>query len=105
MRIEHQGSVAEEVWVYRWNGASWVYVGGRRTDTSLGAIGSFATIKDAELFLNSGGIYHVMVRFTWFANGGLGWVTTASRTYDFDKQAEYAVATGGVTGVGYCRIN
>jgi hypothetical protein len=98
-------SVAQEVWLYRWNGASWVYAKGVRTDTSLGATHAFATLKDAWFSLASGGTYRVVVRFTWFANGGGGWVTAASKTYDFNGQAEYTVSSGGSTGAGYCRIN
>jgi hypothetical protein len=94
--------VTEEVWLYRWNGTSWVFVNGVRVDTK---VFSFSAIEDAWFDLTSGGHYRVVVRYTWFANGGAGWVPTAQQTYDFDGQAEYTVSTGGFTGVGYCKIN
>jgi hypothetical protein len=89
--------VTAEVWIYRYNGTSWVYHKGTQVGADLTSV---VRIPEVAIAVKSGS-YHVKVRFTWWANVN-GWVKTAGIIYAFDRREEYA---GDITGPGYCTMN
>jgi hypothetical protein len=93
--------VTQQVYLYKWTGASWANVSSRvATRTSFPAL--MPTVGFTSL--QSQGYYKVVTKFTWQVYTASGWTNSGTKIVDYNQAADYKGFYAGSSGPGYCYL-